>query len=342
MNVKFAMNRAFALSEDGWVHLVPVGTHPGQIVKAGEPVLIDQVIDDLSLSRIMADFEPKAKDENFTGLLIDLEHFSHDITKKSEAAGWIKELQRRDDGIWGKVEWTELGQKLIDGKTYKNLSPVLMLEQLSGNRYRPVSLSDAGLTNKPLLKTLVPIQNRDRNMEGAHMDKLRKLLSLSADAAEDQVVIQVQQALNRAAEADALKTRAETAETELKTLKTEALNRDADVFVEKHKDRITDPAKMKALFVANRQAAEDLILLMKEPEKKNAKETRTLNRADGKTPERAADAPESDPEVALNRRREQLDYVEEVKNRRGLPSMAAAWPVAQGLKPELFKEEKAE
>lgn len=326
---------------DEWVHLVPVGEFTGEVVSKNKSEEIVQVVDLQGLERIFADYEAKNKDANWTGYLIDQEHFSHSLDKSSEAMGWIRQIELRGDGIWGKPEWTDLGKKLIENKRYKHLSPVLLVEKISSgaNRMRAVALADVGLTNKPRLKTLVPVTNRDRNMKEAPMDeavkKLCAILSLPADSTEDQLVARVEQVKNRAGEADALKARAETAEKERDDLKKEALNRDADAFVETNKDLIKDPAKMKAMFVKNREAAEEMIGLIKTEKKA---ETKVLNRGDGKTPGKSPAKQAEESTEVFNRRAEQLEFVEEVKNRKGLPSMAAAWPVAQGLKPDLFKE----
>ncbi|WP_459987377.1 phage protease [Komagataeibacter kakiaceti] len=38
--------------------------------------------------------------------------------------GWITELQARDDGIWGRVEWNASGHSAMDNKSYRGVSPV--------------------------------------------------------------------------------------------------------------------------------------------------------------------------------------------------------------------------
>ena len=46
-------------------------------------------------------------------------------SEPAPARGWIVELQGRQDGIWGKVEWTATGRDLVAGKAYRGISPVI-------------------------------------------------------------------------------------------------------------------------------------------------------------------------------------------------------------------------
>lgn len=340
------LNREFLPDSEGWVHLAEMGEYNGFIVrfengqKKLEPVR--QVVDESALNRIMRGWQQASAQDGFHGLLVDKEHFSHDVNQSSEAMGWIQNMERRGNGIWGQVEWTDIGRELVSNKRYKTLSPVYDIERISGNRVRITGISDAGLTNTPMIKSLVPIANRDRNQGEVRMEQILQLLKLPAGADEDQVVQKLQQVLNRAGKVDALTERAETAEKERDEIKTERdklndqiLNREADEFVEKHKDKISDPEKMKGLYVKNREAAEEMIALVKDAP---ARQQKTLNRKDGQAPE-GSPGKEKSPEDLLSRREEQIDFVEHIKNRKGLASMNEAWTVAARLKPELFKNE---
>ena len=332
MKVFLVQNRSLSPDSTGYIHLVPKGEFPTVTTIKGKETDVNMLVDDQALDAIMATFNTDSSTLNWTGYLVDKEHFSHDLSQSSEAHAWIKTLQRRADGIWGLPEWTSIGSALIEGKIYKHLSPVLLLHPLSANRGRAFAFTDAGLTNKPRLKTLVPIQCRDGiTQEEARMDKIRALFKQPADATEDQLVTLIQQALNRSDEASALEARAESAEKERDDLKLVTLNRDADAFVEKHKDRITDPAKLKTLYVQNRQAAEEFIVLMK-PAQTQASTQRVLSRADGQPPAQTV----GDKQARDARASEQLDFVESVKNSKRLPTMAQAWIVAQRIKPDLF------
>ena len=68
----------------------------------------------------------------------------------AKAAGWIKAMELRDDGIWGQIEWTESGAAAVAGKEYRYLSPVFTFDK-SGQVKR---LLRASLINNPALTDL--------------------------------------------------------------------------------------------------------------------------------------------------------------------------------------------
>ncbi|MGY6517055.1 phage protease, partial [Vibrio parahaemolyticus] len=70
------------------------------------------------------------------------------------ARGWIVALQARRDGIWGKVEWTPEGRKLVPG--YRGISPVIRHDKQSG---RIDAILRASLTNTPNLSGLVTLHS---------------------------------------------------------------------------------------------------------------------------------------------------------------------------------------
>ena len=104
--------------------------------------------------------------ESFAGVLLDYDHFSMDTDKPSEAAGWIVELAVRDDGLWGRVRWTDTGLKAVEGGRYRLVSAVfpgvneLEVVDEKLNRRRPLELRSCALTNEPNIKGAKPIANR--------------------------------------------------------------------------------------------------------------------------------------------------------------------------------------
>ena len=101
----------------------------------------------------------------------------------SPARGWIVELAARADGIWGRVEWTETGLKLLADKAYRFLSPVI--------RFRPdgaiLQILRAALTNRPNLRGMAAL-NSETTMD---VQKLRAALGLKDDAEEAAIVAAV-------------------------------------------------------------------------------------------------------------------------------------------------------
>jgi len=338
---------------DGWYHIMPMGEFEAVATGPdGKPKRVTEVIDDLALTRIMADFTAKSADPEWQGYLVGKEHFSQDPDNTSEAYAWAKEIQvrnsadteERERGIWARLEKTPLGEPVI-GTVYKFFSAVNNMEHIAGKRYRPIDIDDIGLTNKPFFKTLVPAMHRDRNQEeGSHMlTKLMTLLAkhkvtLADGADEDAALEAVGTAFHRATETSTQITtvtaRAETAEARVLELETADLGRQADEFVAKHKAKVTDEAKLRELYMTHREAAEGMIGLLKEP---TGPQPRTLHRGDGKQPEGSPTA--DDAAKAAARQRERQEYVDQVKVQHRLPSNAIAWQMAQTLKPELFAEE---
>lgn len=78
---------------------------------------------------------------------IDIEH------NYSEAAGWVKELWREGDRLVARIEWNDLGRKLVGDKVYRYVSAAL---DISRRVLRAVSL-----VNFPAVKGLAPLELQD-------------------------------------------------------------------------------------------------------------------------------------------------------------------------------------
>ena len=83
------LNREFQMAADGWYQIAPLGEFPH--AQAG----VVQVVDQAACAAMVNAFHQAAGVEHFAGLLVDFDHFSLDGEKRSEAAGWITELQCR-------------------------------------------------------------------------------------------------------------------------------------------------------------------------------------------------------------------------------------------------------
>lgn len=95
--------------------------------------------------------------ENFRAggvdLVVDYEHQS--LTgDKAPAAGWIKDLAARSDGLYARIEWTATALRYIQAGEYRYYSPVL---QLNPESREPSRLMHLGLTNVPAIKNLAPL-----------------------------------------------------------------------------------------------------------------------------------------------------------------------------------------
>lgn len=100
-------------------------------------------------------------------LVVDFEHQTDLAAKNGQpapAAGWMKELQARADGIWARVEWTAEAAAMIAAKKYRYISPTFLHEKASR---RVTRILRAGLTNNPALEltALASVQTGDNSMD---------------------------------------------------------------------------------------------------------------------------------------------------------------------------------
>jgi hypothetical protein len=150
----------FEHPEDGFYMIELAGEH---LERDGS---VMQVIDPTAIASIVADFNAAAQDPNFSGMLIDHEHFKHDLQKETVAYGWLMALQGRADGIYGRIRWTVTGQAAVDGGDYRFFSTeydpagMEVLSDGEPRRARPPRLDGLTLTNAPNNRGARPITNR--------------------------------------------------------------------------------------------------------------------------------------------------------------------------------------
>lgn len=270
------LNRANSLPDDGWYHVAPFGEFS---VKTADGKRILQVLDQRAIKamaeRLIEDGGP---------LLVDYDHFSYDTEKPSEAAGWIYELDAREDGLWARIEWTDTGSAAVMNKRYRFVSPVWYPDECEAvanqaDAIRPLRLDSIALTNSPNLKGMRPLSNRGtadeplkhRAEERKPMKELITLLGLKEDATPEAIVNSVTALKTSADEAVALTNRAETAEGKLAAAETKQLEADADAFCVKYADSIQNRDQVREQFIANRAGTETLFGAMKPAEKVETK-----------------------------------------------------------------------
>ena len=154
----------FQPAPDGWFHIAPHGTFP-------HPNGALQVIDAEACEAMLRTFNEEARQPNFPGLLVDFDHFSHDPAHPTTAAGWIGALEHRDDGLYARIRWSDLGHQALTGGRYRLASPVWNradCDQWTAPapdgrdvvHLRPRRLDRLALTNDPNLPGLAPLSNR--------------------------------------------------------------------------------------------------------------------------------------------------------------------------------------
>lgn len=125
-----------------WIRLLPLGEV--NLADGRESFTVDAA----SLEQIVAAFRTRGID-----MVVDYEHESL-AGGRAPAAGWIKELQARDDGLWGRVDWTPAASEYLKNKEYRYFSPVLRLDP---ETRKPLALLHMGLTNVPAINHLTPL-----------------------------------------------------------------------------------------------------------------------------------------------------------------------------------------
>jgi phage I-like protein len=118
-----------------WIHLLPRGEVR---VEGGK----DLIMDDEAAVQVLDAFSALTHD-----VVIDYEHQTMD-GGQAPAAGWIMELDWREDGLWSRVSWTANAAGYIRAREYRYLSPVLTFDK--GTR-RITRLVNCALTNQPAM-----------------------------------------------------------------------------------------------------------------------------------------------------------------------------------------------
>lgn len=344
MNLTPLRNRAGQLPEDNWYHLVPVGEYPHMGDDKKKRV---QVLDADAVTKMANAFKPK--------VLVDQDHFSYDPDKSSEAFGWLTEVQPRADGLWGKIDWTDLGDTAIKNSRYRFLSPVWLprdLEQLGEDRVRPLRLDSIGLTNSPNLKGMVPLKNRDdagasaAGQQQQHKTKSMKAiaekLGLSAEASEGAIVEQITKLQNRAAGAEAQVSGLTKENGELKNRVSEQDNEQIESEFDARNVEESKRTKLRPVLSAMKNRTERVEFLNgvigepEDPDDEPKVETRSgkpvLNRATAGTPNPNKGVVKKDEETIAREMQSAVnDYA--LRNRC---SFEHAFNAVRSEKPELF------
>lgn len=134
-------------------------------------------------------------------LVFDYEHqtdYAPQNGQPAPAAGWIKELQVRDDGIWGRVEWTARAKQMIEAGEYRFVSPTFTFDKATKEVGQIVR---AALTNAPAFQSLAALAKQEDDSMNELLKALLKKLSLSEDSNQETALAAVQTLVDQAAQA---------------------------------------------------------------------------------------------------------------------------------------------
>ena len=91
--------------------------------------------------------------------IVPMVDFKHETD--GEAAAWFKEVATRNDGseLWGRVDWTVLGNRKLDEKAYAYVSPDFDEDYVCNETLEKHGcvLLGAALTNRPVIKKMASV-----------------------------------------------------------------------------------------------------------------------------------------------------------------------------------------
>ncbi len=157
----------------------------------------DFIVDEESFAAMKAEMQRRGID-----IVVDYEHQTlKDM--QAPAGGWVKELIYTPEAIEAKVEWTPKAEEYLKNKEYRYLSPVVLTRKADN---KAVALHSLALTNTPAINGMFAIVNSagsgtdNTNTGGNTMDlqKIKEMLGLPADAADEAVMSALVEALGKA------------------------------------------------------------------------------------------------------------------------------------------------
>lgn len=314
MSERLTLTNRFTLADpEGWVLLAPLGDHPhGEYIQRIDGQVISALV-----NRWAAD--------GSRDIPIDFDHRTHVRDDDTEAAGWIKELQARADGLYGRVQWSDAGESALLGGRYRLLSPTWdaqVVDTADHGRTKvvhPTVLRDAALTNEPNIKALPFLTNRAPRTNAIFMKEILKALGLGESATEAEAAAKIAELQGSVT---SLQNRCAALKTETEQLRTAQVEADLEAYA----DVIDDKDSAKELLMSNRAAAVKLFVAARARVPASEAVKSMTNRP---TKQPATGADKADPDV------ERYDLVETIRLRNRC-SFEAAWSLARREKPELF------
>ncbi|MFK3690408.1 phage protease [Agrobacterium tumefaciens] len=177
---------ATTAADDIWLKLIPAGTFSGRDGRgpyhAGDFAALQRIAD--TTRRYIGT----------TDILVDYEHQSRNTLengKPAPAAGWIKEVEARPDGLYGRVEWTATAANAIKAKEYRYISPVYFHTKAG----EVLALQTVALTNVPNLDLFEisahSIFSAAQPTTEVSMKRLLAALGLAEGGSEDDVLVAI-------------------------------------------------------------------------------------------------------------------------------------------------------
>jgi phage I-like protein len=238
-----------------------------------------QVVDGEACGAIVRTFAEEARQPNFPGLLVDFDHSSHDPAQPTTAAGWLMAVEEREEGLFGRVRWSDLGAAALRGGRYRLASPVWNRGECEEWRapagpegketvhLRPRRLDRLALTNDPNLPGLTPLTNRRETVEASPGGASSLTINTMTKNLREDLVRHLQ--LDAALSDDALVNQWRREREELETLRNRCrvlLEAQAESDLERFAEVITNREAVRGQLLANREGTLALLNALRRPE----------------------------------------------------------------------------
>lgn len=182
------MENAFNVLQTDWVQLSPYGDFPHARGL--------QRVDQATAAAMVRHFESFAArlGRLFGGAPFYVGHpdmvAGEGIDRK--AYGWVEALEARENGLFGRVKWSDAGLELLRQGHFKFLSPYWEAREIGRERgervYQPVALISVGLTNQPNIP-VQPLANESGRAAESGDEARGDTSGVSANSTDDNLNI---------------------------------------------------------------------------------------------------------------------------------------------------------
>lgn len=135
------------------IHLIPVGQWEHDLYG---PILINAS----DIQEFARNFNAKIR----KGVFITAGHEGYN---ELPACGWITSVESRDDGLWGTVEWNELGKSMLNDRQFKFFSPEFFRDYEDPETHQLFRnvITGGALTKSPYFKELEAIMFSEKKFK---------------------------------------------------------------------------------------------------------------------------------------------------------------------------------
>lgn len=155
------------------IHLIPIGQWEHDLYG---PIIITAN----DILEFKANFDAKIR----KGVPITA---GHEGALELPAVGWITKVEARGDGLWGQVEWNEMGEDALEDKQFKFFSPEFypIYEDAQTHTLYKNVLTGGALTKAPYFKELEAIVFSEKKLKNKFNHQTMTIAELLAKKMED-------------------------------------------------------------------------------------------------------------------------------------------------------------